>query len=355
MHCCYIADPVDLALSDEQQQLVESFSHLLAKQSSVECVRAAEPLGFDASLWRSLVDVGAIAMAVPEDAGGWGATTVDLVLVAEQLGRMLAPAPVIEAQVAARLLGAIPGASARDALREHLTGDRLITLAVRPAVSGRATLVPAGAVAVEAVVLAEDRLLLVALEGARSPVENLGSSPLADVDVPTTAVELARGTDAAYLYEAAIDDWLTLTAAALVGLGAEVHRTTCAYACERTAWGVPIGSFQAVAHPLADTATALDGARLLARKAAWSADVQRDRVRELAAMAFAFAAETARDGTYQGVHFHGGYGFMLEHDAQLYYRRARAWARVWGEPSSAYRRAARARYAGARGASGQGD
>ena len=69
-------------------------------------------------------------------------------------------------------------------------------------------------------------------------------------------------------------------------------------------------------------------------------DVGADRRHELAAMAFAFASETARDATYRALHFHGGYGFMLEYDVQLYYRRARGWARVWGEPRTAYRRAA---------------
>jgi alkylation response protein AidB-like acyl-CoA dehydrogenase len=199
------------------------------------------------------------------------------------------------------------------------------------------------------VVLVDDRLLLVdldALDEARRPVENLGSAPLADVDLDVggDAVELARGDAAIDRYEQAIDLWLTLTAAALVEIGAVAHELTCAYAAERHAWGAPIGTFQAVAHPLADSLTSLDGARLLARKAAWAADVGDARAAELAPMAFAFAAEAARDATYQAVHFHGGYGFMLETDVQLYYRRARAWARVWGDPAAAYRRAATARY-----------
>src|SRR5271154_2394524 len=95
---------VDLELSDEQGDLVRSFSNLLSKASSIEDVRAAEPGGFDRSLWSILSEHGAVTMAVPESGGGWGASLEDLVLVAEQLGRSLASAPVIEAQVAARLL-----------------------------------------------------------------------------------------------------------------------------------------------------------------------------------------------------------------------------------------------------------
>jgi alkylation response protein AidB-like acyl-CoA dehydrogenase len=162
--------------------------------------------------------------------------------------------------------------------------------------------------------------------------------------VTEDAFEIARGDAARSLHETAIDEWLTLTAAALVGIGARAHEMAAEYAVERRAWGVPIGTFQAVSHPLADSATSLDGARLLARKAAWSADAATDRHPELAAMAFGFAAETARDATYRSLHIHGGYGFMLEQDVQLYYRRARGWARVWGEPRTAYRRAASHRY-----------
>ncbi|MDQ2648985.1 MAG: acyl-CoA dehydrogenase, partial [Actinomycetota bacterium] len=116
------------------------------------------------------------------------------------------------------------------------------------------------------------------------------------------------------------------------------------YAKERIAWGVPIGTFQGVSHPLADSAAALDGARLLAYEAAWADDAEPARFGELAAMAFGFAYEAARDATYRSLHFHGGYGFMMEYDVQLYYRRARAWATVFGEADVAFRRVADKRY-----------
>jgi alkylation response protein AidB-like acyl-CoA dehydrogenase len=120
---------------------------------------------------------------------------------------------------------------------------------------------------------------------------------------------------------------------------------TVAYVKERQAFGQPIGGFQGVAHRLADRATEVDGAQLLAREAGWAAAEDPQRGAELAAMAFGFAADTARDTTYYALHFHGGYGFMLEYDAQLYFRRARAWAGVLGEPRDAYRRVADLRYA----------
>lgn len=335
---------MDLALSEEQQQLVVSFDGLLQRSSSPDHVRAAEPTGFDPTLWRALVDLGAVTMAVPESCGGWGATLLDLSLVAEQLGRALAPAPVLETQVVARLLAAVGSAAAREELPALLRGERIVSLALHPVCDGIAALVPAGAISDALVVLDGDRLELESTPAAgRRPISNLGSSPLADVSLQGGAA-LCRGADALNRFQSALDEWLLLTAAVLVGIGATAHEEVCRYAAERRAFGGIIGSYQGVAHPLADDATHLDGARLLVLKAAWALDVGDSRGRELAAMAFAFASEVAEQATYDAIHFHGGYGFMLEHDAQLFYRRARTWARVWGDAEDGYRRAAAARY-----------
>jgi alkylation response protein AidB-like acyl-CoA dehydrogenase len=335
---------VDLALGDEQRELVASFANLLSRASSPDAVRAAEPSGFDPALWRTLLETGVLTMAVPESRGGWGASLLDLALVAEEVGRALAPAPVVETQVAARLLAAAGSDPASEALAAALGGERLVTMALHPPRAGVAELVPAGAVCDALLVPGAGGMLLVRTPpAARRPVANLGSAPLADVDIGT-GVELATGDAAEALFEAALDEWLVLTAAALVGMATAAHEAACAYAAERRAFGALIGSYQGVAHPLADDATALDGARLVVREAAWALDTGHGRGRELASMAFAFTSETAERATYDAIHVHGGYGFMLEHDVQLHYRRARGWARVWGGAEAGYRRAAVARY-----------
>jgi alkylation response protein AidB-like acyl-CoA dehydrogenase len=330
---------MDLRLSDEQEQLVGAFDALYTKHAAPEQVRDAEPGGFDAALWERLRELGAVAMAVGEAHGGWGASPLDLALVAEQHGRAVAPAPLIEGQVAARLLARVGSGH----LEQALSGNRLVTLALHPSRAGEARAVPAAAVADDVLVWTGDELVLVPLDSARVGFDNLGSMPLADVVLATGEV-LAGGEDGHAAFEAAIDDWLRLTAAALVGLGARSLEIGVDYVKERKAFGVPIGSFQAIAHRLADSATALDGARLLTYEAAWAADDDGARAPELAALAFAFASETARDASYRSLHFHGGYGFMMEHDIQLLWRRARAWSMVWGEPAAAYRRATDARH-----------
>jgi alkylation response protein AidB-like acyl-CoA dehydrogenase len=337
---------VDFGLEDEQRELVASFANLLAKSSSPEQVRAAEPSGFDPGLWRILLDTGAVTMAVPEDRGGWGASLLDLALVAELIGRAAAPAPLLETQVAARLLAALGTEPALAALEPVLAGEHLTSLALRPVRGGVAELAPAGAVCDALVVLDGDALRLVPVSDTdRTVVDNLASAPLADVHLGEGTL-LAQGPEAVARFEAAIDEWLALTAAALVGLGRVALEIACVYATERIAFGSPIGSFQAIAHPLADDATNLDGALVLTHEAAWELDRGGGRGRELAAMAFAFASTTAGKTTYDALHTHGGYGFMLEYDVQLHWRRARGWPRVWGDAATAYRRAADARYGG---------
>ena len=283
-------------------------------------------------------------MGVPVEAGGWGASLLDLSLVGEQLGRVLAPAPVVETAVAARLLARLDGPAALAALNSVLNDEKMITTSVRSSQQGRAALVPAGAVADAAIVLHDESLLLVDARACGTPVTSFGALPLADLAVTRDAVVLAEGPDAVAAFDAAVDEWLALTASALVGLAARALEIGVEYGRERLAWGRPIGSYQGVSHPLADCATAVDGARLLAHKAAWAA-ANPGGASELAAMAFAFASEVARDVTYQSLHFHGGYGFMLEYDIQLYFRRARAWSNVYAEPARAYDRVAEKRFA----------
>ncbi|OMC49046.1 acyl-CoA dehydrogenase [Mycobacterium sp. IS-2888] len=337
---------MDLSLTSEQRQLVESFAALFARESTSERVRAAEPSGFDPKLWKALLETGTVQMAADESAGGWGASELELALIAEQFGRAIGSAPVIEALVAARVLAKSGQAGAR-LLGTLLAGDQLVTFAPRAARGGKLGLVPAGAVADHVIALAEGLLLAVPIGNNRSAVKNLASMPLADITIGDEFVVLADGGRASALFSEALDVWLALTAVALAGAAKKAIEIGVEYAKQRRAFGTAIGAFQAVSHPLADSATAADGARLLGLKAACAFSDEPGRVRELAAMAFAFAYETARDATRRSLHIHGGYGFGMEGDIQLYYRRIRGWAMVFGDPAAALDRVADARYGAA--------
>jgi alkylation response protein AidB-like acyl-CoA dehydrogenase len=329
---------MDLNLSDEQQQLVDTFSALYAKESNGERVRAVEATGFDPALWERLVETGVVEMAVDEGSGGWGATLLDLSLVAEQHGRHLGSVPLIEAQAAARLLARAGTASSKELLEQALSGDALVSVALHAPRGDTLRLAPAGAVADTIVFFDDGRLLAAESKPAATAVANLGALPVADVTVGETT-ELLAGPAAADAYEEAVDDWLALMAGALTGLARRSLEIGVDYVKERHAFGVPIGSFQAVAHGLADAATAVDGAELLSREAAWSAGEEPGRFRELAALSFGFSADAARQASYASLHYHGGYGFMMEYDIQLYYRRAKAWPAQYGEPDMAFARA----------------
>ena len=322
---------MDLRPSADQQQIVGVFADVYARFATPDQVRAAEEgstPGHDPELWRRLVDLGVLDMAVPDEDDA--VSLLDLALVAEQHGRAVAPAPLVEVIVATRLLSRFADVDA----------SRTTTVALRPAHGGRVGLVPAGAVADDAMVRDGDRVLLVPLDGHRRQVANLGDLPLADVSLPARATVLGEGAEAIALFETAVDEWRVLTAAALAGLSQRALEIGVAYVKERKAFGQPVGQFQSVQHRLADRATDTDGALLLARKAAWSAAHEPDRFRELAPMALAFGAETAIATSHDALHFHGGYGFMLEYAAQLYYRRARSWGAVLESPADGFRRAA---------------
>lgn len=328
---------MDLDPTAEQQSIVDVFGGLADRTVPLARIREHEPLGFARALWEQLVAVGAPGMAVPESAGGAGAAVLDLALAVEALGRRLAPAPLVEHATAVRLLARVDAAPA-----EVVTGERIATLALRPLHDGVARLVPAGAVATTVVGFDGERLV-VADGDPSEHVPNLASAPLGHRDLRDARV-VASGDDAARAYGVALDEWRALTASALAGLGLGALELAVRYVSEREQFGVPIGSFQALQHTLADVSVALDGAELLARKAAWSHDATPEHAAQLSAMAFLFAAEQARRATDRALHFHGGYGFMEEYDIQLFYRRAKGWANVLDEPAREYARLADLRY-----------
>jgi alkylation response protein AidB-like acyl-CoA dehydrogenase len=326
---------VDLSLTDEQEQLVETFRVFFAKECPPSVVRDAEEVGgFADELWRAVCALGGPTMGVDAEQGGGGAGLLDLELVAERAGAALAPVPLVEGWVAARLLAACGGSG--QAVLTRLAGDAppIAVVALHPARDGVVRLVPGGAVASVVVGLDDDELVVV--EGdpdMPARAHDLGRAALADRSLRAgTRTVLARGDDARALHERAIDEWRVLTAGALGGLAGAALELGVEYAKQRQQFGVPIGSFQAVAHRLADVATAVDGAQLLAREAAWAADESEPDALALGRMAFLFAARAAQDTSAAALHVHGGYGFTLEYDVQLHLRRAKAWPLALGDP-----------------------
>ena len=112
------------------------------------------------------------------------------------------------------------------------------------------------------------------------------------------------------------------------------------YAKDRQAFGAAIGSFQAIAHPLVDAAIGIEGARRLVHRAAWFADHEPEALDARASIALRVRRGSGGAGGRVAIHTQGGFGFTLESDVQLFYRRAKGWALVVGDRRAELRRVA---------------
>lgn len=313
-----------LHLSESQTLLKDTVVRLFADESTPERVRAAEKTGFDPSLWQQLVDMGIIAMRAsgPEDGGS---TLLDAAIVAEEAGRRLASAPVVESMVATALL-ARAGAQPRNGI---------VTLALTPVEPGRPQIVPAGAIADAILALDGEELVAIDRSTGVAMAKNIADSPLAVIDLSSAGRKvLATGQNAKKLYQAAVEEWKVLTAASLAGLGRQALQMAAAYSVERVQFGKPIGTFQGIAHPLANSATDIDGAQLLVWRAIWSIAQGHDDAAAAVSMAYWWAGQAVEGAIQHSVRTFGGYGLSLEYDIQLYFRRAKLLSLLAGNPQT---------------------
>jgi alkylation response protein AidB-like acyl-CoA dehydrogenase len=331
---------LDYSLSDDHVDLQNAYKQFFKTHCSIETVRAAEPSGFDKNLWERLCAMGATTMAMPESCGGDGATLVDLTLVAEEIGRSLAPVPWIDHVCAARLLGRL-GALGADTTGVA-NGEQLAALDARLDSARGARLIPTGSIADHIIVRDGDQVVRLTFGTRPAKVDNIGRLPMAWVD-PAAAdnrTVIAEGSDALANYQRALDEWRLLTAAALVGLVEETMTIAAEFAKTRYTLGVPISTLQAISHPLANMAITVQGGRNLARRAAWFLDNEPDERPELAPSAFVFMAEEAAKAATMAVHIQGGLGVSSEAAATAYLVRARGWPLAGGDPGATAQRIA---------------
>ncbi len=324
----------DFSLDENQEAVREAFAEFFSKESPTSVVRAAEPLGYDEALWSKLLGMGVASMSLPSSQGGDDATLVDLVLIAGECGRSLAPVPFVSHVVATRLLSR--AGAPTEILDAASEGERNFTLAPHPAVAARPQLVPDAAIAPSVIALADDRLVLYSAPAPEPHVPNQGCTPLAwwQPDDQAERCELATGSEAAEQFSAAVREWKLLMAAALVEMTESALTLAVEFAKTRETLGVPIGTLQGVAFPLTEVAIAVAGGRNLVRKAAWTAQHEPGARPELALMAFGHAVRTATYGTTTAAHMQGGLGFTVEADASLYFLRAKGWSALAGDPAT---------------------
>ncbi|WP_428341322.1 acyl-CoA dehydrogenase family protein [Mycobacterium sp.] len=328
---------IDYSLTDDHQALQAAYRDFFKTHCSIETVRAAEESGFDKNLWERLCGMGATTMALPDAVGGDGATLVDLTLVAEEIGRSLAPVPWIDHVCAARLLARL--GSAEPAV---VTGQQLAAFDAQHDNVHGTRLIPTGSIADHIIVRdgsEHGAVVLLSFDTRPAKVDNIGRLPMAWVDPASadTRVVLASGPTAMAEYQRALDEWRVLMAAALAGLVEETMTIAAEFAKTRYTLGVPISTLQGISHPLANIAITVQGGRNLAHRAAWFLDNEPGERPELAASAFFFMAEEASKAATMAVHVQGGLGVSAEAAATAYLVRARGWALAGGDPGASAR------------------
>ncbi|GAB3476318.1 acyl-CoA dehydrogenase family protein [Nocardiopsis coralliicola] len=340
----------DLLYSEVEEELRASVRSLLADRCPPEAVLARVETAevADAALTKDLAGLGALALPIPEELGGAGASWREASVVAEELGRAVAPVPFLGSAVlaAGTLLAAGPGAE--PALRELAGGEVTAALAVglgtapgapfpgtvraeggrlSGAVSAVADALPAGRFAVPATGPDGPALYWVnAGDATVSAAVTLDlTRPLAEVRLDGAPGELIASGDAAERAVAAgLRTGAALLAAEQLGVAEWALSTTVDYLKTRTQFGRPVGSFQALKHRLADLWVSIAQARAVVRAAASTAGGDGREADLNAALAQAFVSGVAVTAAEEAVQLHGGIGFTWEHPAHLYLKRAKS-------------------------------
>jgi alkylation response protein AidB-like acyl-CoA dehydrogenase len=329
------------AFTDDQLAFAAGLRELLDRECPPEAVRVAweAPDGRVPGLWARLVDMGVVGLLAPEGVGGLGLGEVDLVLLLAEAGRAVLPEPLADVAMVA-----VP------ALRDHARRDDAEAWLER-ITSGEATV---------AVRLAPDTLVGDAEQVGVLLLEDPDGLHLVDRDVvelegvasvdggrrmarlswtPSSATLMAGGPAAA---GQARDRAALGAAAELIGLSDRMLEMTVAYASERKQFGVPIGSFQAVKGHLADATLAVEFAKPVVWRAAYSIAQGDPAASVHASMAKAAASDAARAAAEASLQCHGAIGYTVEYDLHLAMKRAWALIRRAGDARFHRRRVAAA-------------
>ncbi|MEU7583830.1 acyl-CoA dehydrogenase family protein [Streptomyces sp. NPDC041068] len=375
---------MDAAFSAEQGEIRRTLREVITKRCGPDEVRAAvrTPAGHDSALWGALAEqLGLPGLALPEAYGGVGCTTAELALGCEELGRALAPTPLLAtAALAAPLILALGTDEQRAELLPRIAAGELTAALAVPgtglatalglvgdnrgdwAGGGRAGGVQARlhdgvwrlygqaeqvidghsagllVVAAHAGGFARSRtLLFLVREGAPGMVRARQTGldetrtqarvELRDVEAELLGADTADEADVPDALAAVGDVAATVVAAELVGAADRALERTVEYVQQREQFGRAIGSFQAVKHRLADVYVQVQAARSAAYYAAWAAGAEAagfggQGAERAGGLALAQALDALRTAASEAVQLHGGIGFTWEHEAHLYFKRA---------------------------------
>lgn len=316
---------MDLFPDADQQQILETVGDFCRQCFPMDAVRnqARQPQSVDEGDWRALGELGAFAIGLPADLGT-DAGVVGELLVVRETARYLVPGPVIPTILAAHVLafsrpgvaadvaeGAVPVGLA-EPFRRTDDGDRYLLSDLGDG-------------------------LVLAVDGDHCSVYPTTScahvTPVHALDPSTRlATAVLRGDPVAEVRDAKLRSRAqVLVAAAMCGVAAATTAASVKHAKERTQFGQPIGSFQAVKHRCAEMAVRTEAAYSQTVYAALVLDEHGDDAKFQAAAARLIASTAAGENCADNIQNHGGIGFTEDCDAHLYLRRWRALERTLGD------------------------
>ncbi len=358
--------PMTFQLSPEQDMLRTSVRAFLEDKMPMARVRSLmdTAAGHDADDWKAMAEQGFAAMHIPEDYGGAGFSALELGIVMEEMGRTMVPSPMLATVVlgANLLLLAASEEQKRTWLPALAAGETTATVALVPpggswndtsgvsAVADGDTVVLNGATSYVVDGVSADVVLVAAQDSAGSgyfyivPGDATGLSrrPLETLDqtrkqalLEFTDVRAALGARLAEPVEAVLDRLYDIAAILLafeqVGGGQRCLEMSVEYANQRFQFGRPIGSFQAIKHKCADMLVAIEAARSAAYYAGWAATHGDPDMPVAAALAKTVCGDAFFDIAAETIQVHGGIGFTWEHDAHLYFKRAKSSQLMFGD------------------------
>ena len=359
---------MSMTFTEEQDELRKNVRRFLEQKSSPADVRRLMDTdeGYDPAVWQQMaVQLGLQGLALPEEHGGSGYGFIEQIAVLEEMGRALLCAPYFSSVVLAgtALVQSGDETAKRDLLPGIADGSTIATLAwvENPTewgtgslsatakrsgggytIDGTKTLALDGHTAslILVVAQADGGPSLFAVDASASGLTRRKLETL-DMTRKVAALEFdgtpARLIAAEGVAAGILERTLRLAAVALaaeqVGAAQKCLDMSVEYAQLRVQFGRPIGSFQAIKHKCADMLLEVESARSAAYHAAWAAAAGSDKLPLLASLAKAYCSDAFANVAAENIQIHGGIGFTWEHDAHLYYRRAKSTEQFLGSPS----------------------
>ena len=327
---------MEFAFSEEQAMIAETAQSFFAENATSERTRAAMVAdGIDRQLWGDFCqELGLGGILVPEEFGGAGLGHVELAIVAEAAGAQVAALPLLNLAIVSAMIAAGGSDEQKEKWLPKLASGEVIGAASGNdtvafdgnKLTGSFELLPHGGIADLFILAHPDQAWIV-----EKDVQGLSVETFTTMDqtrpVATVTLDGVEGEplsdSAATIAASQAAAWITLAAEALGGAQACLDRTID-YANERIQFGRPIGSFQAYKHRLADMMVEIEQARSAVYWAACAQDEQTDDPQLALHAAKSFCADTFFKCASDMIQLHGGIGFTWEHDAHLFFKRARS-------------------------------